>query len=105
RGRIWRMASSPAAALLCASLLLSTAAKLRADSRTALQRAAEVVQQGRLDEADQQARLALSDPQTRAVACSGLGRIRLQQKRMKESGDFLQEAIRLEPRLVRARLS
>ncbi|PYX28998.1 MAG: hypothetical protein DMG77_14050 [Acidobacteria bacterium] len=99
------MASSPAAALLCASLLLSTAAKLTGDSRTALQRAAELVQQGRLDEADQQARLALSDPQTRAVACSVLGTIRFQQKRLKESADFLQEAIRLEPRLVGARLS
>ncbi len=76
-----------------------------ADSRAALQNAADLVQQGRLDEADRQAHIALSDPQTRAAACSVLGIIRLQQKRVAESVDFLQQAIRLEPKLVGARLS
>ena len=38
-----------------------------------------LVQQGRLDEAEQQARLALDNPETRAVAYSVLGTIRLQQ--------------------------
>jgi tetratricopeptide (TPR) repeat protein len=76
-----------------------------ADSRDALQRAAALVQQGRLDDADQQARLALHDPDTRAVACSVLGAIRLQQKRLDESAAFLREAIRLEPRLLGAHLS
>ena len=46
------------------------------DSQAALQKAAPLVQQGRLDEADQQARLALADPETRAVAYSVLGTIR-----------------------------
>src|SRR5207244_8715954 len=76
-----------------------------ADSKRALQTAADLVQQGRLDEAEQQARIALSDPQTRAAVCSVLGTIRLQQKRIPESVSFFQEAIRLEPRLVGARLS
>jgi tetratricopeptide (TPR) repeat protein len=73
--------------------------------REALQQAVALVQQGRLDEADPPARLALGDPDTRAVANSVLGTIRLQQKRLDESATFLREAIRLEPRLVGAHLS
>jgi tetratricopeptide (TPR) repeat protein len=91
------------ALLLCSVQTLGAAAST--ESRDALQRAAALVQQGRLDDADQQARLALRDPDTRAVACSVLGAIRLQQKRLGESATFLQEAIRLEPRLVGAHLS
>lgn len=64
-----------------------------------------LVQQGRLEEADQQARLALADPETRAVAYSVLGTIRVQQKKLSESAVFLQKAIRLEPRLVGAHLT
>jgi tetratricopeptide (TPR) repeat protein len=75
------------------------------DAREALSKAADLVQQGRLKEADTQAHLALSDPATRAVAYSVLGTIRFQQKRLAESVDFLQEAIRLEPNLLGARLS
>ncbi len=90
--------------LLCC-LFLGGAAVLHADSRQALQKAADLVQQGRLDEADRQAQLALSDPQTRAIACSVLGTIRFQQKRLPESVKFLQEAIRLNPRLLGANLS
>jgi tetratricopeptide (TPR) repeat protein len=86
-------------------LLLTSTFPARADSRDALQKAAALVQQGQLEEADKQARLALSDPQTRAVACSVLGTIRFQQKRLPESVSFLKEAIRLEPRLLGAHLS
>ena len=75
------------------------------DSRKALQNAASLVQQGKLEEADQQAQLALSDPQTRAAACSVLGSIRFQQKRLPESAKLLKEAIRLEPHLVGAHLN
>jgi tetratricopeptide (TPR) repeat protein len=64
-----------------------------------------LVQQGRLEEADQQARLALADPETRAVAYSVLGAIRAQQKRLDESASFLQKAIDLEPGLVGAHLT
>ena len=75
------------------------------DSQAALQKAAALVQQGRLEEADQQAQIALADPQTRAGAYSVLGTIRLRQKRLDESAAMLQKAIQLEPRLVGARLS
>ncbi len=99
--------------VLAVPLLLSSLFAFANDSRsshagdphTALQHAAALVQQGRLDEADQQAHLAMNDPQTRAAACSVLGTIRLQQKRVPEGIKFLQEAIRLEPRLIGARLS
>jgi tetratricopeptide (TPR) repeat protein len=77
----------------------------KVEGRDALEKAAELVQQGKLDEADQQARLALSDPQTRAAAYSVSGAIRLQQRRLKESATLLQEAIRLEPRLLGAHLN
>src|SRR6185369_4311684 len=40
-----------------------------------------------------------------AVACSVLGTIRLQQKRLTESATLLQEAVRLEPKLVGAHLT
>lgn len=91
--------------LLFAWLLLVGIAAFAADSREALQKAANLVQEGRLKEADEQAHLALSDPDTRAAACSVLGTIRLQQKRFAESVTFFQEAIRLEPKLMGARLS
>ena len=75
------------------------------DGREALKSAVALVQQGKLDEADQQARRALTDPETRAVANSILGTIKLQQNRLDDSAKLLGEAIRLEPRLVGAQLS
>jgi tetratricopeptide (TPR) repeat protein len=78
---------------------------LGAQSHEALQRAAALVQEGRLDEADRQARLALSDPDTRPVAQSILGAIRLQQDRLEEGAALLEEAIRLEPGLLGAHLT
>jgi tetratricopeptide (TPR) repeat protein len=71
----------------------------------ALQKAAMLVQQGRLEQADEQARLALADPTTKAPANSVLGAIRLRQNRLEESAKFLREAIRLEPRLLGAHLN
>lgn len=91
--------------LLSAFFFLSPFFAHAVDSRDALQKAVDLVQQGRLNEADRQAHIALADPQTRAAACSVLGTIRLQQQRIPESVNFLQEAIRLEPKLVGARLS
>ena len=91
---------------LAVACLLIPAPRIWAlDSQQALQEAADLVQQGRLQEADQQAQKALADPQTRAAAYSVLGTIRLQQKRLTESAGFLQQAIRLEPNLIGARLS
>jgi tetratricopeptide (TPR) repeat protein len=105
RGRLREIVALGATSLLFSLLFVSTAAELRADAREALQKAVALVQEGRLEEADQQAQLALSNPQTRAVACSVLGTIRFQQKRLPESVDFFQKAIRLDPRLLGAHLS
>ncbi|MFI4942547.1 MAG: tetratricopeptide repeat protein [Burkholderiales bacterium] len=85
--------------------VLAPAASFGGQAREALQRAAALVEAGRLQEADREARQALSDPATRAAACSVLGAIRLRQDRLAEGVKLLQEAIRLEPRLVGAQLN
>jgi protein O-GlcNAc transferase len=107
---------------LCTLLLLSSAAGAFAqgdarrstpgqgvpsnvEGREALQRAATLVQQGRLDEAERVARSALTDPQAQAVAYSVLGTIKFQQNRLADSASFLEKAIALEPKLVGAHLS
>jgi tetratricopeptide (TPR) repeat protein len=84
---------------------IASAADSITDAREALRAAAALVQQGRLDEADRQARLALDDPDTRAVACSVMGTIRLQQQRLDESAAFLREAIRLDANLLGAHIN
>jgi tetratricopeptide (TPR) repeat protein len=89
----------------CTLSLFLSSQPATADARQAIEKAADLVQQGRLVEAERQAHLALSDPSTRAVACSVLGAIRLQQRRLPESVKFLKEAIQLEPKLVGARLT
>ena len=68
----------------------------RADSSQALQSAAHLVQQGRLDEAEAQARRALGDPTTQAAAYSVLGTISFQRKRLDESIVFFKKAIQLD---------
>jgi tetratricopeptide (TPR) repeat protein len=75
------------------------------DGRESLKTAVALVQQGKLVEADKQARRALADPETRAVAYSILGTIKLQQNNLSDSAKLLGEAIRLEPRLVGAQLT
>ena len=75
------------------------------DGGEAIKTAVALVQQGKLVEADSHARRALADPETRAVAYSILGTIKLQQSRLEDSAKLLGEAIRLEPRLVGAQLS
>jgi len=89
---------------LCWLLFLSSAS-LAASSREALQKAASLIEQGQLEDAEKEARLALADPSTRAVACAVLGTIRFQQKRLPESVHFLEQALRLEPHLLGAHLS
>lgn len=105
RHRLRASKLSPFLFLWLSALLLCGAVQADADARQAIAKAADLVQQGRLEEADLQAHVALADPSTRAVACSVLGAIRLQQKRLPESVKFLQEAIQLEPKLVGARLT
>ena len=68
RGRPREIVALAATSLFCSFLFVSTATELRADAREALQKAVALVQAGRLEEADQQAQLALSNPQMRAVA-------------------------------------
>jgi len=85
--------------------VLPPPAAFGAQAQQALQRAAILVQEGRLQEADQEAQRALADPATRAAACSVLGAIRLRQDRLEEGVGLLQEAIRLEPHLVGAQLN
>ena len=75
------------------------------DGREALKAAVALVQQGKLVEADREAQRALADPETRAVAYSILGTIRLQQGRLDDSARLLSKAIELEPRLVGAQLT
>lgn len=75
------------------------------DGRQALETAVALVQQGKLDEAERVAHRAVADPDTRAVAHSILGTIKLRQNSLDESARLLGEAIRLEPRLVGAQLT
>jgi len=75
------------------------------DASVAIQNAAHLVQQGRLDEAEVQARQALSDPSTRAVANSVLGTISFQRHQLDESVVFFKTAIQFDDRLVGAHLS
>jgi tetratricopeptide (TPR) repeat protein len=91
------------AVLLCG--LFPPNATFGGQAHEALQKAAVLADEGRLQEADQQAQLALSNPETRAAACSVLGAIRLQQDRLSEGAALLREAIRLQPQLLGAQLN
>jgi tetratricopeptide (TPR) repeat protein len=92
-----------AAAVACGVLV--TGALLRADGRQALQNAASLVRQGRLDEAAQQAQLALADPEARAAAYSVLGSIRLQQQQLTDSARLFEAALKIEPGLPGAQIN
>jgi tetratricopeptide (TPR) repeat protein len=92
--------------LLAASAVVASGSQSTGvDGGEAVKTAVALVQQGKLVEADSHAQRALADPETRAVAYSILGTIKLQQSRLEESAKLLGEAIRLEPRLVGAQLS
>jgi tetratricopeptide (TPR) repeat protein len=92
--------------LLWALLVLAPdGAQNNVDGRAALERAAALAQQGKLADADAQAQVALTDPDTRAAANSVLGTIRFQQHRFEDSARYLEEAIRLQPRLLGAHLT
>lgn len=70
-----------------------------------LEKAMELVGQGNLPAAEKEAKLALSDPAARPLAYSTLGAIRVQQKKYAEGEEYLSRAIRLNPRLLGARLN
>ncbi len=105
--RALRLLIAPACviALAAGEIRADSVAAADAGAQEALRAAAQLVQQGRLEEADRQARLAMDDPETRAVACSVLGTIRLQQQRLDESAAFLREAIRLDANLLGAHIN
>ena len=91
------------AAVVCG--VLASGALLFADGRQALQNAAALVRQGRLDEAAKQAQLALADPDARAAAYSVLGSIRLQQQQLVDSARLFEEALKIEPGLPGAQIN
>lgn len=70
-----------------------------------LQESVALISKGNLEGAEKEARLALRDPSTRALAWVTLGTIRVEQKKYDEGIEFLATALRLNPRLVGARIS
>ena len=70
-----------------------------------IEKAASLLNQGQLDQAESEARKALPDPNSRPLALAMMGTIRLQQSRFNESTSFLTQALALNPRLVGARMS
>jgi tetratricopeptide (TPR) repeat protein len=74
-------------------------------SRSHLQAALEMMNQGKLEQAEHEARLALDDPASRPVAWATLGTIRLQQNRYDEGAELLRKALSLNPYLIGARIS
>ena len=94
------------AAAICAALFSAVTIRAsQADSRAVLEKADVLVRAGRFDEAEQQARLVLGDPAFQPVAYAVLGAVRLEQRRYKESIEFLNRAIQLQPKLIGARLN
>ena len=86
--------------LVCGWVLVATPAVASSPAAEALQRAVALVQDGKLDEAAALAQTAIADRDARPVACSVLGAIRIRQQRYDEAARLLEEAIRLEPRLL-----
>jgi tetratricopeptide (TPR) repeat protein len=70
-----------------------------------LQAALELINRGDLPAAEAEARMALNDPGTRAAGWATLGVIRVQQRKYDEGAEFLQKALRIDSRLVGARIN
>jgi protein O-GlcNAc transferase len=104
---VGRRATLLTACLICcaAATASSQTTQTTHDGAVALQNAAALVQQGKLDEAEHSASRALTDPSTRAAANSVLGTIKFQQNQLDRSAAFFEEAIRLEPRLLGAHVN
>ena len=98
KGRYYRVL------LLSALLLLGFGpAQSNAAGLAALEKAAALVQQGKLTEADHEAQIALSAQETRAAANSVLGHeSAASADRPRDAVGYLKEAIRLNPRLMGA---
>jgi tetratricopeptide (TPR) repeat protein len=70
-----------------------------------IEKAANLLSQGQVHQAETEARQGLGDASTRALALEMLGTIRLQEGKYKESTSFLSQALALNPELVGARTS
>jgi tetratricopeptide (TPR) repeat protein len=70
-----------------------------------LQQAVALIASGNLEAAEKEAQKALATPSIAAPAYGILGTIRLQQRRLDESGQYLRKAIQLNPNLLGARLT
>jgi tetratricopeptide (TPR) repeat protein len=91
--------------MVCWFALALTLCLAAVDSRESLQLAVLLVEQGKLVEAEREARRALADPAAVPVAYAVLGGVRLKQEQYAASIAFLEKALRLEPRLLGARLN
>jgi tetratricopeptide (TPR) repeat protein len=89
--------------LLCTILLLIGTAGYAQISH--IEASARLLNEGKLDLAEQEARLAEGNPTTRPLALAMLGTIRLREGKYGESSDFLTKALELNPRMVGARTS
>jgi tetratricopeptide (TPR) repeat protein len=70
-----------------------------------VEKAASLLNQGQIEQAESEAHKALADPTSRPLALAMIGTIRLQQNKYEESTTYLTKALALNPRLVGARLS
>ncbi|HKW35643.1 MAG TPA: tetratricopeptide repeat protein [Candidatus Acidoferrum sp.] len=70
-----------------------------------IERAANLLNQGQVGQAETEARQALKDPSTRALALAVLGTIRLREGKYGESENFLTQALTVNPHLLGARTS
>lgn len=91
--------------LLCVGAIILAAANSGWGQVSHLERSLQFLSQGKLNSADQEARLALSDPITRPQAWGILGTILLREGKPREAVQALQKAIALNPRLVGARIN
>jgi tetratricopeptide (TPR) repeat protein len=70
-----------------------------------VEKAASLLSQGQIEQAESEAHKALADSTSRPLALAMMGTIRLQQNRYEESTTYLTQALALNPHLVGARLS
>lgn len=85
--------------------LLTAPARPNEDPAEVLRRSLRLMQEGNLEAAEAEASRALENAETRAVAYALLGSIRLQQNRVGDGAELLENAVGLSPNLVGARLN
>lgn len=99
RARAW----SWRVALFCLCLLL--APHLSDAATNHVQKALGLINNGDLAAAEREARLATQDPDSQALGWATLGAIRVQQRKYEEGAGLLRKALRLNSRLVGARVT